>query len=298
MVGGGDAEQLLGVVQGRVGGLGRAGPELAPAQVGEDLASQPQAVALVGRELVAEPAHPRVHVRAAELLVVGVLAGRHLHQRWAGEEDLRTAVDHHHVVAHARDVRAARGRVAEHQRDRRDPRGAQPGEVAEHPPAGDEDLRLTRQVRAPRLDDAHHRQAVLPGDVEGAQRLLQGVRVGGAAAHRRVVGEEHALDVADHPDPGHHRGADLVLGAVGGERRELEEGRVLVAEQLDALAREQLAAGVVALDVAGAAAEAGLGEQRVDLGEAGEHRLPVGEEVRGAGIDVAAQRRSGRRCRE
>ena len=63
-------------------------------------------------------------------------------------------------------------------------------------------------------------------DLAGPQRLLQRVRVGRAAAHRRVVGDDQALDALDHADAGDHARADRVVGAPGGERRQLEERRV------------------------------------------------------------------------
>ena len=79
----GDAEQLLGVVQGRAGGLRRSRAGLAPVQVADDVAADPQRVGLVEREVVGQPGLPRVHLGAAERLVVGVLVDRHLHQRAA-----------------------------------------------------------------------------------------------------------------------------------------------------------------------------------------------------------------------
>ena len=60
-----------------------------------------------------------MHLGAAEGLVVGLLAGGHLHQRRPGEEHLGTFLDHHHVVAHPRDVRAAGGGIAENEGDGR-----------------------------------------------------------------------------------------------------------------------------------------------------------------------------------
>ena len=82
---------------------------------------------LVDGEVVGEPGDPGVHLGAAERLVVGLLAGGHLHQRRTAEEHLGALLDHDDVVAHARDVGAAGGRVAEHQRDRRPLVGARPG---------------------------------------------------------------------------------------------------------------------------------------------------------------------------
>ena len=88
-------------------------------------------VELVDGEVVGQAGDAGVHLGAAERLVVGLLAGGHLHQRRAGEEHLGPLLDHHDVVAHAGQVRAAGGRVAEDERDRRDAGRGQPGEVAE-----------------------------------------------------------------------------------------------------------------------------------------------------------------------
>ena len=71
----------------------------------------------------------------------------------------------------------------------------------------------------------------------------------------------------------------VYVAAPGGQRAELEERRVLVEQQLDALAGEQLAALVVALGVLRPAAGDRLGVLGVDLGELGEHRLAVGGEL-------------------
>ena len=65
---------------------------------------------------------------------------------------------------------------------------------------------------------------------------------------------DHALDALDHADARHHAGADREVGALGGQRRQLEKRRVGVEQQFDAFARGQLAALVVPLDVLLAAA--------------------------------------------
>ena len=94
-----------------------------------------------------------MHLGAAQRLVVGLLTRRHLHQRRPRKEHLRAFLDHHDVVGHAGDVRAARGGVAEHQRDGRNACRRQPGQVAEALSAGDEDLLLRRQIGAAGLDE-------------------------------------------------------------------------------------------------------------------------------------------------
>ena len=102
---------------------------------------------------------------------------------------------------------------------------------------------------------------------------VQGLR--GAALHGRVVGADHALDALDHPDAGHDRGADGEVGAPAGQRRQLEERRARVDEQLDPLAGGQLAAGVVAVDVLLAAAGHRDGVLGVEVGDLLQHRLAV-----------------------
>ena len=156
----------------RRGGLARTartGAALALVEAAHDLAAEPDAVELVDCEVVGKTADPRVHLGAAERLVVALLAGRHLHQRRTAEEDLRALLDHHDVVAHARHVRAAGRRVAEHDGDRRDAFRRELGDVVERLPAGDEDLALRRQVGAAGLDQVDDRQPVLAGDLVGAQ---------------------------------------------------------------------------------------------------------------------------------
>ena len=120
-VGRDDAEQLLGVEQ-RLGGR-RAGRRaaLAPVQPRDDPPAEPDRVELVDGQVVGQPGHAGVHLGAAERLVVGLLAGRHLHQRRPAEEHLgllaRPSRRGRDMPGH---VRAAGGGVAEHQRDRRD----------------------------------------------------------------------------------------------------------------------------------------------------------------------------------
>ncbi|CAM5702648.1 hypothetical protein STENM327S_02821 [Streptomyces tendae] len=273
-VAGDDAEEFLGVVLGRLG-EGRIGVRLAVAQAGDDAAGLTQGVGLVDGEVVGEAGGAGVHLGAAQGLVVALLAGGHLDQGRPAEEHLRALLDHDHVVGHAGDVGAPRGRVAEDDGDGGDPGRRQPCEVPEDRAAGDEDLLLGGQVGAAGLDEADAGQPVGEGDVVGAQGLLQRPGVAGAAAHGGVVGGDQALDALDDADAGDERGADRVLAPPGRQRRQLQEGRVRVEEQLDALAGEELAALAVPGDVLLAAALEGLGVFGVQVGELGEHGLAV-----------------------
>lgn len=55
--------------------------------------------------------------RATQSLIVGILAGGHLHQRWARQEDLRLLLDHDHVVGQTGLIGAASGGGPEHHAD-------------------------------------------------------------------------------------------------------------------------------------------------------------------------------------
>ena len=197
--------------------------------------------------MVGDAGEARVHVRAAQLLGGHVLPGRRLHERWAADEDRAGPLHDHRLVAHRGHVRAARGAGAHHDRDLRDPgrRHARlvVEDAAEVLPVG-EDLVLERQVRAARIDQVDARQTVLRRHLLGAQVLLDREREVRAALHRRVVGDDHALAALDDADPGHDPCARrLALVQVPrGERAQLEEGAVGVAEQVDPLPRRQLAA--------------------------------------------------------
>ena len=230
-----------------------------------------------------------MHVGAAEGLLVGDLAGGGLDQRRAGEEYLGALLDHHHVVAHARDVGAAGGRVAVDHRDGRDPSLGQAGQVAEERTTGDEDLFLRGQVRTARFHEADHRKPVLHGDVIEAEDLAQGPRVGGAALDRGVVGDEQAFDPLDHAYPGHHGGAGLEVRPPCGECAQLEERGLAVEDHVDSFAGRALTALAVAGDLPLAAAGQRGFEVRGELVELALHGLSSGAEIGAGGVQCGTQ---------
>ena len=276
-----------------LGGSGRrrGGALLAPVDPGHDVAADADGVVLVDGEVIREPGDPRVHLGAAQRLVVGFLAGGHLHQRRPAEEHLRLPVHQDRVVAHAGHVGAARGRVAEHQRHGGHRVGGQFGELVEDPAGRDEQVGLRRQVRAARLHQVHHRQPVGAGDLQRAQGLAQRVRVHRAAADGRVVRDDHALDAGDDPDAGHHGGPDGEPGAPRGQRGQLEERAVRVDEQLDPLPGQQPAPVAVPLLVALPAARDRQLELFTQLIEHSELRGAVGAVGLVVRVDVGGKDR-------
>jgi hypothetical protein len=188
-----------------------------------------------------------MHVGATQLLSSDLLAGRGLHQRRPGQEDCAVAAHDHGLVAHRRDVRAACRTGAHHRRNLRDALGRHLRLVVEDAPevvAVGEDVGLERQEGAAGVHEIDAGQAVLLGDLLRAQVLLDGHGEVCAALDRRVVGDDHTLLSLDHTDAGDDaRGGRLaVVHLPRRQRVELQEGRVGIAERLDALAGKQLVA--------------------------------------------------------
>ena len=222
-----------------------------------------------------------MQVAAAELLGRDHLAGRGLHQRRTAEEDGALVADDHRLVAHRGHVCTARGARPEHGGDLRDAFGGQVGLVVEDAAevlAVGEHLVLARQERSPGVDQVDARQPVLAGDLLCAQMLLDGDRVVRAALHRRVVGDDHAFATGDPADAGDHAGAGafVVVHAVGGQRRHLEERAAGVEQTVHAVARQQLAAADVPLAGAFRTAECRGGQLCAQLIDQREVLVAVG----------------------
>ena len=249
-------------------------------------------------EVVDDAGDARMHVAAAEVLGGNHFAGRRLDQRRAAQEDRALVLDDDRLVAHRRHVGAAGGARAEDGGDLRDALRRQVGLVEED--AAEmflvrEDLVLHRQEGAAGIDQVDAGQAVLQRDLLRAQVLLDGQRVVGAALHRRVVGDDHALDAIDPADAGDHRGGRHLEGigaavhAVGGELADFEEGRAGVEQAVDALARQQLAARQVLLARRLGAAEGDPLDLRGEVGDQRPHRGGVGLEIGGARVQSGFQ---------
>ena len=252
------AQQLRCVERRRLGVAVDGGRGSRPVEVADDLAGDAQRMLVVVGVVVGNAGDAGVHVGAAQLLGRHVLAGGGLHERRAAQEDGAGAVDDHALVAHGRDVGAAGGGGAHHDGDLGDAAGGHAGLVVEDAAevvAVGEHLGLERQEGAAGVDQVDAGQGVLLGDLLRAQVLLDGDGVVGAALDGGVVGDDHAGQAGDGADAGDDAGARrlVVVEALAGQGRELEEGGAAVDQALDPLAGEQLAAGAMALDLGVAA---------------------------------------------
>ena len=228
-----------------------------------------------------------------------LLAGRRLHERRAGEEDRALLAHDHRLVAHRRHVGAARGARAHHAGDLRDRALRHRGLVVEDPAevlAVGEDLVLQRQERAAGVDEVDAGQAVLQRDLLRAQVLLDGHGVVGAALDGGVVRDHDDLATVHHADAADDPGAGrvAVVQLLRGQRGQLEERRAGVAETLDTVAHQELAARDVARARSLAAASAHACQALLQVVE--QREVPVAVRARGAAAHAVSSDR-GRRPR-
>ena len=204
-----------------------------------------------------------MHARAAQLFGRDGLVGDGLHHVGAGDEHVARVLHHEDEVGHGRRVDVAARARPHDDGDLRDDAGGQ--HVAqEHLAVAAERRHAFLDARAAGIEQADDGRAVLQRHVLDLGDLL-GVRLRQRAAeHREVLGEHVDHAAVDGAPAGDHAVAgDLgllhaeVVAAVLDVHVELLEG-VLVHEQLDALARGQLAALVLGVDARLPAAEARL----------------------------------------
>ena len=201
-----------------------------------------------------------MHARAAQLLGRHGLVGHRLHHVGAGDEHVARVLHHEDEVGHGRRIDvAARARPHDHGDLRDDARGQHVAQ--EHLAVAAERRHALLDARAAGVEQADDGRAVLQRHVLDLGDLL-GVRLRQRAAEHREVLGEHVDDAAvDGAPAGDHAVAgDLgllhaeVVAAVLDVHVELLEG-VLVHQQLDALARGELAALVLGVDARLPAAE-------------------------------------------
>ena len=184
------------------------------------------------------------------------------------------------LVRHRRHIGAARGARTHHRGDLRNAGRRQRRLVVENAAemvAVGKHIVLVRQIGAAGIDQIDARQTVVARDFLGAQMLLHGHRIIGAALHRRIVDDDDAFLAHHRADAGDDAGCRNILAvhAISGERRQLEEGRARIEQEADALARQELAAGKVALARGVAAAEADAFELLREVGDEAPHRRVV-----------------------
>ena len=121
-------------------------------------------------------AHLGMHSRAAQLFGRYPLSNRRLHQRGPGQKQART-FGHQDVIAHHRQIGAARHAHPHDGRDLRDTHRAHHGIVAEDAPeiiGVGEDVFLQRQKYAGRIHQVDRRDMIVDGDILCANHFFGG----------------------------------------------------------------------------------------------------------------------------
>ena len=243
-VGGNHAVQLCRIVQWLFWRLQHHGHIFAPVEMAHNLAHLGQRFLLGVGKMVGYAAEAGVYVRPAQLLGGHFFARGRLYQRRPGQKDGAILLNDDRLVAHRRDVRPTGGTRADNGRNLNNPLARHPGNVVENPakmlPVG-EDIRLQMQKRAAGIDQVNGGQLVLLGDGLGSQMLLHRFGEVGAALHRRVVGDDHALQPGHAPHARHNARARrfTVVHLPGGQRGQLQKWAALVQNGVDAVAHQQ-----------------------------------------------------------
>ena len=210
-----------------------------------------------------------MHRGAAELFGGDDLVGHRLHHVGAGDEHVARVAHHEDEIGHRRGIDVAAGAGAHDHRDLRD--DARGDDVAlEHLAVAAERRHAFLDAGAAGVEQADDRRPRAQRHVLDLDDLLRVRLRQRAAEHGEILGEdEDAAAVHRAPAGDHAVAGDLgllhaeVVGAVLDEHVELLE-RILVHEQLDALARGELAALVLRLDAPLAAPAARAGAALVE----------------------------------
>ncbi len=286
-------------------------------QVGEKALGGGERCILVVDTQVGEADAVDLQVGAAQAHIVGVLAGRGLHERRSGQPHGRQTTHHHHEVGEAGIVGRAGKARAQHQRHHRDPaRGA--GEIVEHAVGMGEVARILAVLDAVSAAVQHHdqRQAAGDGDLQGALGLGAAQLADAAAMHREILREDHdrpAVDRrrADHDAVGRRlragacRGFGSVVVLLGRHQGAHLAERVRVDQPDQPLAGAEAAPRMHALDGGGAgivqqarARRLDGGDQVLDAGRRDGHvAWSLRSRPRGVGASAGCRPSRGPRCR-
>jgi hypothetical protein len=148
-----------------------------------------------------------------------------------------------------------------------------------------------RQVGAAAVDEIDAGQPVLLRDLLRPQMLFHRQRIVGAALDGRVVADDHALAARYAPDARDESGAMYVAAVyiVGRELRQLQERRSRIDKAQHAVARQQLAAGNVALPQLVGSARRGGGALGFQIRHQRTHGRAIGCELLGLRVDSGRQ---------
>jgi hypothetical protein len=242
-----DAIEFAGVAARRLGRADVPGDIFAPVEVGDDAAADGEGVFIVQGVVIGDAGDTAVHVGSAQVFRADLFARRGFDQWRTSQEDGAIAAHNDCFITHGGNVSPTGGTGTHYGGNLRDALARHAGLVVEDTPevlAIGKDVGLEREECSPGVNKIDAGQVVLLGNFLGAQVFLDGHGIVGATFDGSVIGDDHAFLSLDHADTGDDTGRwRLVLIHIPGcQWAEFQEGRIGVAEQLDALAGKQLVA--------------------------------------------------------
>ncbi len=237
-----------------------------------------------------------MHIAAAEVFRAHHFAGCGLHQRWTGQKNRALIAHDHRLVAHGGHIGAARRARPHDHGDLRNARSRHLRLIIENASemvAVREHLILIGQIGPAGIDQIDAGQTVLARDFLRAQMLLDRDRIIGAALHRRIVADDHAVAARYPPDAGDNpaRRSRAAIHAMGCRQPHFQKGRPRIEQLRHALARKQFSTRNMAFArFLTTAIKCNLGSftHHVDRRQ---HRLAVGLEAGAARRDFRFQNR-------
>jgi hypothetical protein len=236
-----------------------------------------------------------VHIGAAEFFRRDHLAGRRLHQRRTAEKNRALVAYDDAFVRHRRNIGAAGGAGAHHDRNLRDARSRHlrliVEDAAEMPLVG-ENLVLLRQEGAAGIDHVDAGQIVLSRDILRTQMFLHRHRIIGAALDGGIVGDDDAFAPRYPSHPGDDAGRMHIAAveAMGRQWRQLQKCRSRIDQEIHALPRQHLAARGMSGTRCLAAAAGHLVELLPEFCHQNPHRFGVAGKIGRTGIDSGMER--------
>ena len=243
-IGGNDAQNFLRVIKRCSTIAARDKLTLLTVEIGGNGARNLQCMGVVIGQMVGHAGKPCVHVTTAEIFRRHHFAGCSLHQRRTGQKDRALIAHDHRLVAHGRHVSTAcRARPHDHG-DLRNACRRHLRLIVEDAPemvAVREHLILIGQIGPAGIDQIDAGQTVLARDLLRAQMLLHCDRIIGAALHRRIVADDHAVAARYTPDAGDNpaRRSRAAIHAMGCRQPHFQKGRPRIEQLRHALARKQ-----------------------------------------------------------
>lgn len=243
-------------------------------------------------EVVCDAGDGRVHLATTELFGSDDFTSGSLDEGGTSEEDVALFLDNDALVGHGGDVGSSGGARAHDDGYLGDALRAHAGLVVEDAAevvGVGEDISLTGQVGASRVDHVDAGELVFLRNGLGAQMLLDGDGEVASALDGAVVGDNNAGDALDDTDTsndaaGGHFGFRVEI--VAGHGGQLEEGGSRVDEGRDTVSGQHLVAGEMLLAGLFGPSELDLLGEVLHAGHDGGHLLFVFFEFLRGRVDV------------